>query len=41
MSLNEILGWGKQLLDTFGLTNFITAGVVVAIAAAIFKFFRQ
>lgn len=39
MSVSEYLGWARSLLDSLGLTNFITAGVIVLLAAAALKRF--
>jgi hypothetical protein len=42
MSVAEALGWARSLMDSLGLTNFIVAGVVVALAsAALRRFFDR
>lgn len=42
MSVNEVLGWCMQLLDELGLTPFILAGAIIAIAIALYaKFFKS
>jgi hypothetical protein len=39
MAINEILGWAKLILDTFGLTPFLVAAGVISTAAAVFSYF--
>jgi hypothetical protein len=37
MSVSELLGWAKQLLDTFGVTQLIVAFMVISLAAAVVR----
>lgn len=39
MSVNELLGWCRSLLDSLGLTNVIIVGAIIVSAIAIYKRF--
>lgn len=39
MSVSELLGYAKALLDSYGLTSVITATVIVMLAYTVYKRF--
>jgi len=39
MSIGEWLGWGRSLLDTMGLTNYVIAFFVITLGVALVRQF--